>query len=82
MAKMTRELVVITPLLKGSDLDRNKIVNYILSKDKYHVFYKLDLMRKFNIGEYKLRGILADLEKQKVLVKIKSYPVFWERILK
>lgn len=73
------ELVTLTPLLKGSDIDRHKIVNYIQSKDKYYVFYISELVKKFNLKSGKIRKILYDLERQKILIKIKSYPVFWKR---
>ena len=66
MKNKTMQIVTLTPLLKGSDM--------------YHVFYVSEFEKKFNLKKGKIRKILLDLEKQKILIKIKSYPVFWKRI--
>ena len=79
MVNKIMQIVTLTPLLKGSDIDRHKILSYVQSKDKYHVFYVSEFRKKFNLKPGKIRKILLDLEMQKILFKIKSYPVFWKR---
>ena len=78
MKNKIMQIVTLTPLLKGSDIDRHKILSYIKSKDKYYVFYVSEFEKKFHLKKGKIRKILLDLEKQKILIKIKSYPVFWK----
>ena len=80
MKSKTIQLVTLTPLLKGSDIDRHKMLSYIRSKDKYYVFYVSEFKKKFNLKPGKIRVILKQFEKDKILIKIKSYPVFWKRV--
>lgn len=72
------EHAIITPILKGKDIDRHRILNMIRSKDKYYVFYIADIEKQLKIKQGKIRKILKDLEKEKILIKKKSYPVFWK----
>ncbi len=74
--------VVITnqsTFLKGKDINKYKVLKYIFSKDQYHVFYKSEIQKKTKLKDFVVRTILKQLEKEKVIIKFKSYPVFWKR---
>ena len=79
MAKITYE-IISTSFLKGSDIDKNKFRSYIQSKDKYYVFYISEFEKIFNLKIGKIRTILKQLEKENIIKKFKSYPIFWKMI--
>ena len=65
---------------RGSDVMAMKIWRLINSKNKYECWYVKDFEKKFKAKPQKIRRALNDLAKRKYIKKIKSYPVFWEKI--
>ena len=65
---------------RGSDVLSMKIWRLINSKTKYECWYIKDLEKKFKAKPQKIRRALNELVKRKYIKKIKSYPVFWEKI--
>lgn len=78
MAEIITKVITQPIVLRGADIDLYKIAKYILTKDHYHVFYKIEFQEKFKLKEGKLRLILKELERREIIVKYKSYPVFWK----
>ena len=64
---------------RGKDLFKLKIMRYIYSKDMYECFYLSDMKKRFKVRQWKIYKIMNDLTKQRIIKKIKSYPVFWKR---
>lgn len=65
---------------RGCDLFRLKILRYIYSKDLYECFYLSYMKKRFKARQWKIYKIMNDLEKQGIIKKIKSYPIFWKRV--
>ncbi len=65
---------------RGGDILTMKIWRLIESKSRFEVWYIKDLEKKFKENAQKLRRALNSLEKQRLIKKIKAYPVFWEKI--
>ncbi len=65
---------------RGSDILTMKIWRLIYSKSKYECWYISDLEKKFKANPRKIRRAMNDLEKKGYIKKVKSYPVFWEKI--
>ena len=65
---------------RGCDVLAMKIWKLINSKTKYECWYVKDLEKKFKEKSQKIRRALDELVKRKYIKKIKSYPIFWEKI--
>ena len=65
---------------RGSDVMAMKIWRLINSKTKYECWYISGLEKKFKANPRKIRRALDELTKRKYIKKIKSYPIFWEKI--
>ena len=65
---------------RGSDVLAMKIWKLINFKTKYECWYISDLEKKFKEKSQKIRRALDELVKRKYIKKIKSYPIFWEKI--
>lgn len=63
---------------RGSGVLELKIINRIESEDKFKGWFINDFK---DLGKYQnIRKVLQKLEKKGIIRKIKTYPVFWERI--
>lgn len=64
---------------RGSDLFRLKVLRYVGSKDHYECFYMSDLQKRFKASRKKISNVMQQMVDQGIIIKIKSYPVFWKR---